>query len=142
MSDNNPWEVPRHDNPLWHSKPNPTQQSGQGATDNAAGADGWQARPFSADNPGIGGLLFGYKFMWISILLSIITGPLGLFYVSILNGIAALVVLPIVVPFLARLIAAASGASADMVPTIGIPIIWCFTVPWAIIATKRHNAKL
>jgi len=44
--------------------------------------------------------------------LAVIFGPLGLFYVSFLNGVAAV-----------------------------IPIMWCITVPWAIVGIKWRNRK-
>jgi hypothetical protein len=80
--------------------------------------------------------------MWLSVALSVIFGPLGLFYVSFLNGLAALGVVSAVVPSLALPLAALMGGGRESAGTIGIPIAWCVTVPWAIIATRRHNAKL
>jgi hypothetical protein len=138
---NNPWEAPRHDNPLWHSKPNPTPLSESAPLGDAAGGSEWQAP--AATSGGYAGPVFsGYKFMWLSVALSLIFGPLGLFYVSLLNGLAALMVVSTFVPSVAIPLAGLMGGGRELAGTIGIPIAWCLTVPWAIIATKRHNARL
>jgi hypothetical protein len=55
----------------------------------------------------------------LAILLAFLLGPLGLFYVSLLNGIAALVVLPFVVRSLAFAIAAALHGGMNMVYNAG-----------------------
>lgn len=134
---NNPWEVPRHDNPLYHSTPNPTPADkpmnlGDGDAQMQVGAPG-----------SYGGASGGtYKFIWVSIGLSIILGPLGLFYVSFLNGVGALTVGATVVPFIAIRLARLFGGGYDLAGNIGVGVLWCVTVPWAIIATRRHNAKL
>jgi hypothetical protein len=137
----NPWEAPRHDNPLWHSKPNPTPVSEALPLGDTAGSS--ESLAPSSGSAGYAGPAFsGYKFMWLSVALSVIFGPLGLFYVSFLNGLAALGVVSAVVPSLALPLAALMGGGRELAGTIGIPIAWCVTVPWAIIATRRHNAKL
>ena len=131
---NNPWEVPRHDNPIQHSTPNPTQ------ADRPMNLGGGDSQMPAAGPGGYSGPVVGtYKFLWLSVLLSVILGPLGLFYVSILHGIAALAAAATVIPAIAIPLAKVFGGNAG---NIGIPILWCMTVPWAIIATKRHNAKL
>jgi hypothetical protein len=81
--------------------------------------------------------------MWLAIVLAVVLGPLGLFYVGIWNGIAALVVLPTVVPYtLAKIAAGTGGNYQAMIPTVGVLLVWCFTVPWAAIATGIRNARI
>jgi hypothetical protein len=84
------------------------------------------------------GLLAGRKSIPLAIAFALI-GPLGLFYISILHGIAALVVIPIVVRTLATGLA---GGRPDSVVTIAVVLCWCITVPWAIVAARRRNARI
>jgi hypothetical protein len=153
-----PGEVSRHDDPLQHAPPSLTKQSETILIGDPAGEEFQMSAPpfrgiggtageeFRRPPPALGGdaarVLFGYKFMWLSIALSMIFGPLGLFYVSFLNGLVALGVVSTVIPALALPLAGSMGGGLDLAGMIGIPIAWCVTVPWAIIATKRHNAKL
>jgi hypothetical protein len=144
MSDN-PWEAPRHDNPLWHSTPNPTPQSppmqiGDAQAGDANAGASYQAPAGTSNNAAADGVLFGYKVLPVSIVLAMVLGPLGLFYVSFVNGLAALLILPVVVRFVAGSVAAITGGSMQSAAIL-LPCVWCFTVPWAIIATRRHNAK-
>ena len=133
---NNPWEVPRHDNPIRHSTPNPTQAD---TPMNLGGGDS----QMQVGAPGnYGGGSAKYKFIWVSVGLSIILGPLGLFYVGPLHGIGALAVGSTVVPFIAVHLAKLFGGGYDLAGNIGVGVLWCVTVPWAIIATRRNNAKL
>jgi hypothetical protein len=68
-------------------------------------------------------------------------GPLGLFYVSFLNGLAALIVIPYIVRALAFALAAAVGGGPDRVVELALIFSWFITVPWAIIAARRRNAR-
>jgi hypothetical protein len=137
---NNPWEERRHDYPLEHAQVNPTTKSKHIPIGDSI--DEQSQTPPPVSGPHADAVLFGYKFMRLSIALSVIFGPLGLFYVSFVNGLAALVVVSTVIPALALPLAASMGGGQDLAVMIGIPIAWCMTVPWAVIATKRHNAKL
>jgi hypothetical protein len=140
----NPWEVPDHTNPIGHHVPNPTPQ-GEPAPLLGAGSDWSTPTPTRAPivtggaYPGNWRMGPSRKAMWLAILLAVLLGPFGLFYVSFLNGVAALVVLPVIVQFIVKTLIASRGARID---TILAPLIWGFTVPWAIIATLRHNAKI
>jgi hypothetical protein len=137
----NPWEVPDHTNPIGHHVPNPTPQ-GEPAPLLGGGSDWPTPAPIVTGGGGAypGNWRMGpsRKAMWLAILLAVLLGPFGLFYVSFLNGVAALVVLPVIVQFIVKTLVASRGARID---TILAPLIWGFTVPWAIIATLRHNAK-
>lgn len=86
-------------------------------------------------------LVSGRKSIPVAIALALI-GPLGLFYVSFLNGVVALIVVPVVVRPLAIGIAAAIGNQATSVYTIAVVVCWCVTVPWAMFAARRRNARI
>jgi cation transporter-like permease len=64
--------------------------------------------------------------MLLAVVLATVLGPLGLFYVSFINGVAALLVLPPVVRGLAGAIASSVGGSMDTVRNVAIPVLWCF----------------
>jgi hypothetical protein len=66
-------------------------------------------------------------------------GPLGAFYVSILNGIAALIVTWTVLRSAALLVSADTGIRPVM---ILIPLIWGAMIPWAVIGVRRHNRRV
>jgi hypothetical protein len=84
------------------------------------------------------GLVAGRKSIPLAIAFALL-GPLGLFYVSILHGIAALIVVPIVVRTLATGLA---GGHPDSLVTIAVVLCWCITVPWAVVAARRRNARI
>jgi hypothetical protein len=87
------------------------------------------------------GLVSGRKSIPLAIALAFI-GPLGLFYVSILHGVAALVVVSVVVRPIAIAISAAIGGQAESLSTVAVILCWCITVPWAIVAARRRNARI
>jgi hypothetical protein len=124
-----------------HALKNPTPQGSWG------GAPDWTA-PTSAP-PGYGGgavpsgpTIQLRKSMVLAVVLATVLGPLGLFYVSFLNGVAALIVLPPVVRALAGAIASSVGGDMDTVRNVAIPILWCFTIPWSIIGVRWRNRKI
>ena len=80
--------------------------------------------------------------MILAIVLATVFGPLGLFYVNILSGIAALVIIPVVVRSLAFTIALGSGGDMNTVYRVAVPIMWCITIPWSIIGVKIRNARI
>jgi hypothetical protein len=65
----------------------------------------------------------------------------GLFYVPFLNGLAALFIVPFIARAVAFAVAAAVGGGIDMVVTTAVIVCWVVTVPWAIIAARRRNAR-
>jgi hypothetical protein len=79
------------------------------------------------------------KSLVLAVVLATVFGPLGLFYVSFLNGLAALLILPPVVRGLAGAIASSVGAD---ITTVAIPILWCFTIPWSIVGARWRNRKI
>mgnify|MGYP001605227064 CR=1 FL=1 len=82
------------------------------------------------------------RFVIVAVVLATVLGPLGLFYVNILSGIAALMIIPAVVRSMAYTIAFASGGGMDTVYKVAVPIMWCITIPWSIIGVKIRNARI
>jgi hypothetical protein len=77
----------------------------------------------------VAGLVMGRKSIPLAAALALL-GPLGLFYISFLHGAAALLIVPLAV----RPIAGAGAGAAVM-------LCWFITVPWSILAARRHNAR-
>lgn len=80
--------------------------------------------------------------MILAVVLATVFGPLGLFYVNILNGIAAMVIVPVVVRALAFTIALGSGGGMNTVYLVAVAIMWCITVPWSIVGVKIRNGRI
>jgi len=80
--------------------------------------------------------------MILAVVLATIFGPLGLFYVNILSGIAALAIIPFVVRALAFTVALKSGGDMNTVYRVAVPILWCITIPWSIIGVKIRNWRI
>ncbi len=78
--------------------------------------------------------------MIVGVVLATVLGPLGLFYVNLLNGIVALVIFVPVIRFLAAIIGVRPGG--DMTAVALVVIMWCITIPWSIIGVKIHNARI
>lgn len=121
----------------------------------------WPASPVPAPQPGAGALpgrlptlrgepnafarfvvgsALGRKSIPVAIGLALL-GPVGLFYISLLNGVAALVIVSFVAHALALALAPAFGGGEDAAVRVGIFVCWLITVPWAVIAARRHNAR-
>ena len=96
---------------------------------------------------GGGGVSFGSgtgdsrKRLTVAILLAMVLGPLGLFYVSFLNGVAALFLVVPTARQLAFSAAFALGGRIELLP-LAIFFMWCITVPWAVIGVRWRNRKL
>ncbi len=80
--------------------------------------------------------------MILAVILATVLGPLGLFYVNFLSGVAALFVVPFAVRFLAFAVALEYGGGMDMVVRLAVPILWGITIPWSIIGVLVHNARI
>jgi len=128
-----------------HAQQNPTPQGSWGQP--ASGEDWAPAPAPSYGGGGGGGVSFGSgagprrKSLKVAIVLAMLLGPLGLFYVSLLNGVAALF---LVVPTArqATFVAAyALGGRIELLP-LAIFFMWCITVPWAVIGVRWRNRKL
>jgi uncharacterized membrane protein len=73
----------------------------------------------------------------VSVLLTLIFGPLGLFYSTITGGL-----LMLIAPFLAfgMMFSGNDGAAAS--GFLFLLLYWFLCVVWGIIATSRYNSKL
>jgi hypothetical protein len=92
---------------------------------------------------GLGGPLpRGKRSVILGAILATILGPLGLFYVNILSGIAALVIIPPVVRRAAVMYALAHGGQIETVYKVAVPILWCITIPWSVIGVTIRNARI
>jgi hypothetical protein len=80
--------------------------------------------------------------MILAVVLATVLGPLGLFYVNILSGIAAMVIIPVVVRTLAFMVAFELGGDMNTVYRLAVPILWCITIPWSIVGVKIRNARI
>jgi hypothetical protein len=105
----------------------------------AGGMPGLHGKP-----RGFAGLLVGAALGRKSVPLAVglaLLGPLGLFYISFLNGVAGLIVVSFVAHALAIALAPMFGGGEDAAVRVGIFFCWFITVPWAVVAAKRHNAR-
>jgi hypothetical protein len=157
VNDSNYWGPPRHDLPLTHSTPNPTDSyhdpgiGGGSSWSTPAGTGGSYGVPIgstsssgsTATGVGFGGPVPRSKRSTIiAVALAFFFGPFGLFYAGILQGIAALIVVPVVVQALVFAIAAGRGGGPDAAYALAVPILWCIAIPWAIIGVKIRNARI
>jgi hypothetical protein len=125
-----------------HALKNPTPQGSLGG-----GGSDWSAPTGAPSGYGGGAVASGptlqlRKITTLAVVLATVLGPFGLFYVSFLNGLAAVIVLPPVVRGLAGTIASGVGGNIETVPFVAIPILWCFTIPWAIFGVRWRNRKI
>jgi len=143
---NDYWGPPRHDLPPAHALPNPTdpyQHQGIGGGQGEWSPPGNGGAPVYSGAPvvlGSGGR--SKRSIPIAILLALLLGPLGLFYVNLLSGIAALTILPLVLPKLIFATAAAVGGGTHTVDIVLLPVLWSVCIPWAIIGVKIRNARI
>lgn len=151
MNDSSYWGPPRHDLPLTHAPPNSTdsyRDPGLGGGQSDWGAPASASAPAYSGGSGYGGGSFASgparrskRSIPIAIVLALLLGPFGLFYVNILSGITALIVLPDLSHHLAsRAAVAVGGVAPGKVATV--LILWCFTVPWTIIGVLIRNARI
>lgn len=127
-----------------HAAQNPTPQGSWGQSTAAADTD-WPPSQAPAGGSGCSyapiSLAPSRKSIKVAILLAMVLGPLGLFNVSFLNGVAALFVVVPLTRWLALVVVAALGGRIEPLAVV-LPIMWCITVPWAVIGVRRRNKKL
>lgn len=132
-----------------HAAQNPTAQGSWGLGGGAADA-GWP--PSQAPTGGSGGGSYGgsyapmnvaprRKSFKVAIVLAMLFGPLGLFYVSFLNGVVAFFVVVPLTRWLTFGVLPALGGRVEPL-TVAVAILWCITVPWAVIGVRWRNKKL
>jgi hypothetical protein len=78
--------------------------------------------------------------MILAVILATVLGPLGLFYVNLLNGIAALAVFAIAMRPLALILGIRPGGDLTGIYLLGL--IWCINVPWSIVGVLIHNGRI
>jgi hypothetical protein len=126
-----------------HAAQNPTAQGSWDPGGGGAAAD-WPAptRPIGGSGgPNVSIHVDPHKSVKVGIVLAMLLGPLGLFYVSFLNGAVALFT---VIPFARWLTPSfvnTFDGSIDRI-WVAVAITWCITVPWAITGVLRHNRKI
>jgi hypothetical protein len=139
-----PDHAPRHDQPLQSTTP-------QGSWANiGGGGDAWPAPAAPSAGGFVGGgrayvshanvTLDPRKSIVFSVVLATLFGPLGLFYVGILHGLVALFTVVPIARTVGLAIAFSLGGHVDPVYIV-VPVVWCMTVPWAIIGTAWRNRK-
>ena len=143
----NPWGAPDHTNPVsgpqHHAPPNPTAPSSDpGMLGGSGGGSEWRPGPVTQD-PRLAAAYANYRFLWVAILLAVCVGPIGVFYVGLLNGVAASLLVFVVGRTLFGAVAAATGSRLGDATAIalGLAVIWGISIPWAIIGTKVRNAR-
>ena len=149
------WGVPDHTRPLTHSPPNPTPPYVPPPMDSGGG--GWGAPSGGLPGPVSGGPADGTtgglaayggragpsrKSLWLAIPLTLVLGPLGLFYVGILSGIAGIIIVPWAVRTVALGAALSTGGGLGAVEFVGIATAWLICVPCAIVGVLLRNAKV
>jgi uncharacterized membrane protein len=131
-----------------HALQNPTPSGGgMGGWD--TGSDSLPSGGGNSGGYGGGGGYYGggayvrpKRSLIVAVILASLLGPLGLFYVNILTGIAALFILPPVVRFIAFSVAIAVGGNMDTVFKVAVPTLWIIAIPWAIIGVKVRNWRI
>ena len=78
--------------------------------------------------------------MILAVILATVLGPLGLFYVNLWNGIAALVVFAVAMRPLALSLAMRPGGELSGIYLLGL--MWCINVPWSIVGVLIHNSRI
>lgn len=133
-----------------HAQQNPTPSTPYA---NIGGGGGWDVPAYSGPvytggGGGGGGAVWSGPYvrpkrsLVVGIILATILGPLGLFYVNILSGIAALIVIPPAVRTLAAMYAISTHGGLATVYRVAVPILWGISIPWAIIGITIRNARI
>ena len=133
-----PWRMPNHTDPIQHAPRGTTDPDPVVVHIDESGPSAVPRTSFNAN----GGYWPRKRSMPLAVLLAIVLGPIGLFYVNLLSGVAALIVLPFIVRGLASMVSWMIGGSIETMYTTAVPILWCFTVPWAIIGVRLRNARI
>jgi hypothetical protein len=127
-----------------HAPQNPTAQGSWGQP---SGGSDWASPTPPTYSGGYGGGYGGtvwvdpHKSVKTAVVLAMLFGPLGLFYVGVLNGVVALFVAVPLARELTFALVFALGGRIEPFPAI-IPILWSITVPWAILGARWRNRKI
>jgi hypothetical protein len=153
--------LPRHDRPPEPWLPHPGMPEAPPQAPMPLTGGDWPASPVPTPRPGAGvmpgrlpnlrgepsvfarfviGAALGRKSIPVAMGLALL-GPVGLFYISFLNGVAGLIIVSFVAHALAVTLVPAFGGGEDAAVRVGIFFCWLITVPWAVIAARRQNAR-
>ena len=126
-----------------HSLQNPTAQGNW--NNSLGGGDGaWPTTPTYGGSGGGGYAPMPYvdtpHRITLAVILAMLFGPLGLFYVGILHGaIAFFTVIPLTQRITAVILATVGGY--DNRAWVALGVMWCITVPWAIAGVRWRNRR-
>jgi hypothetical protein len=128
-----------------HSLQNPTAQGNWNNI--GGGGDGaWPATPTYGGGGGGGGTYVPMPYIdtphrtTMAVVLAMLFGPLGLFYVGILQGMIALFTVIPLTERITRIIAPTFGGDSNLAWT-ALVVMWCITVPWAIAGVRWRNRR-
>ena len=143
MPDHSPQHAPDH-------APQSTTPQGGWGTGPGWGDDAPPSAPSYTGSGGVGGgagVSFGgpaapskRSVLWTAGF-ALVFGPLGLFYVGFLHGVAALIVTWTVLRSAALLVGALTRGGIEPFPAL-IAMIWCTMIPWAVVGATLRNRKL
>jgi hypothetical protein len=139
IPDHSPQHAPDHSlqNPTaqgnWHNIGGGGDEAWPTASTYGGGSGVPGATPYIPDTP---------HSTTLAVVLAMLFGPLGLFYVGFLHGLLALFLVIPVVRSITLSIVATLGADADSSRAwIALGVMWCITVPWAIAGVRWRNRR-
>jgi hypothetical protein len=135
-----------------HAPQNPTPSGGWDWAQ-PSGSDGW-SQPTTSSGGGYsqptysGGVSLGTggprpksrRSPIVAVIFATVFGPLGLFYVNIWNGIAAVIILRSVMRTVNEWVIGATGR--ELIRGAQLGILWAIGIAWAIIGMKIRNARI
>lgn len=130
-----------------HALQNPTPST---PFPNIGGGGGWDVPAYSGPvytGGGAGPVWTGpyerpKRSLILGVILATILGPLGLFYVNMLSGIAGLIIILPAVRELAAMYAISTHGGLPAMYRAAVPILWGISIPWAIIGITIRNARV
>jgi hypothetical protein len=75
-----------------------------------------------------------------AVVLAMLFGPLGLFYIGILHGVIALFTVVPLTRTITLLIITTRASDIDRV-WLAVVVMWCISVPWAIAGVRSRNRR-
>lgn len=126
-----------------HALQNPTAT---GSWHNIGGGDGAWPTPAAPTYGGAGTGHVAVPYVRVdtphrtttAVVLAVLFGPLGLFYIGFLHGVVALFTVIPIARNVALTLAATTGIDRVWLALIAM---WCITVPWAIVGVRWRNRR-
>ena len=82
------------------------------------------------------------KSVGIALLLTLLFGPLGLLYASVVGTLVVLIGMPLLAVLLGVLLAS-GGHLMGALGLLGVlPMMWVASLVWAVLAVNAHNRRL